>query len=82
MYPDWQFLYWFRSVFWKKDDFVYRDERTGAEVKPGQGKALIWLATASVLGGGVFLGQDWIRRELPIRLREFDTKTFLRSLTA
>lgn len=82
MYPDWQFLYWFRSVFWKKNDFVYRNEKTGAEVKPGKVKTLIWLATVSALVGGTFWGRDWIQRELLTRLRGLDAKNFLKSLTA
>ncbi|KAF1841845.1 cyclohexanone 1,2-monooxygenase [Cucurbitaria berberidis CBS 394.84] len=60
MYPDWQFLFWFRSVFWKKNDFVYRDEETGKEVMPGRGKTVVWLLTLGALAGGAFIGRDWV----------------------
>lgn len=82
MYPDWQFLYWLRSVFWKKNDFVYRDEATGKEVKTGRGKSLLWLLTAASLVGGVFVGRDWIQDELPRRLKEIDPRTLVKSLRA
>jgi hypothetical protein len=81
LYPDWQFLYWFRSVFWKKNDFVYRDEKTGEEVQPGAGKRHVLLATAGVLAVSAFFGRDWIRDELPNRLRNFDARAFAKSLT-
>ncbi|KAF1942152.1 FAD/NAD(P)-binding domain-containing protein [Clathrospora elynae] len=82
MYPDWQFLYWFRSVFWKKNDFVYRDEQTGEEVKPRGGKTMVWLGTVGALAVGMYMGRDWIQDELPRRLRNLDAGTFVRSLTA
>jgi hypothetical protein len=52
MYPDWQLLYWWRSVFWKKADFVYTDERTGEEVRPGELKkwAGRFIMAAAVVG--------------------------------
>ena len=81
MYPDWQFLYWFRSVFWKKRDFVYRDERTGKEIKPGRGKALLWLVTAGAFAGGVFFGKDRIVDELPRRVQRIDAKGLVRIVT-
>ncbi|RMZ72301.1 monooxygenase [Pyrenophora seminiperda CCB06] len=74
MYPDWQFMYWLRSIFWKKHDFVYRDERTGGEVRPGSGKVTIWLATAGALACGAYFGRDWIQVELPQRLGELITR--------
>ena len=82
MYPDWQFLYWFRSVFWKKNDFVYRDERTGKEVKPGRGKTLVWLLTVGALAGSAFMGRDWVQEELPRRLKDFDPRLFAKILTS
>jgi hypothetical protein len=54
MYPDWQVLYWWRSVFWKKRDFVYRDERSGEEVVPGEGMRWVRrILLAALLVGGV-----------------------------
>lgn len=82
MYPDWQFLFWFRSVFWKKNDFVYRDEATGKEVKPGRGKVTLWLLTATSLAGVAFMGRDWIRDDLPRRFKELNPSTLLKSLRA
>ncbi|KAI4703280.1 hypothetical protein J4E81_002158 [Alternaria sp. BMP 2799] len=82
MYPDWQFLYWLRSIFWKKGDFVYRNEKTGEEFRPGTTKTILWLATAGALAGGAFFGRDWIQDELPRRLRNFDARTLVRSLKA
>ena len=81
MYPDWQFLYWFRSVFWKKNDFVYRNEKTGEEFRPGTGKKIFWLATAGALAASAFLGRDWIQDELPRRLRNFDARALVQRLT-
>ncbi|KAH7405951.1 hypothetical protein DE146DRAFT_779382, partial [Phaeosphaeria sp. MPI-PUGE-AT-0046c] len=48
MYPDWQFWYWWRSVFWKRGDFVYRDERTGEVVRPGE--AMRWARRIMLAG--------------------------------
>jgi hypothetical protein len=54
MYPDWQFLFWWRSVFWRKADFVYKDERTGEVVRPGETKKkVIWGLIAMVIVLGV-----------------------------
>lgn len=80
MYPDWQFLYWLRSIFWKRNDFVYLDEMTGEEVNPGAGKTMLWLATAGALAGGVYFGQDWMRDELPRRVKNLDIKALIRSV--
>jgi hypothetical protein len=81
MYPDWQFLYWFRSIFWKKSDFIYRNEMTREEFRPGTGNTLFWLATAGILAGGAFLGRDWIQDELPRRLKSLDARTLVQNLT-
>ena len=82
MYPDWQFLYWLRSIFWKKNDFIYRNEKTGEEFRPGTTKTILWLATAGVLAGSAFFGRNWIQDELPRRLRNFDARALVRSLIA
>ena len=82
MYPDWQFLYWLRSIFWKKGDFVYRNEKTGEEFRPSTTKTILWLATAGALASGAFFGRDWIQDELPRRLRNFDARALVRSLKA
>lgn len=82
MYPDWQFLYWLRSIFWKKNDFVYRNEKTGEEFRPGTTKTILWLATAGVLAGSAFFRRDWIQDELPRRLRNLDARTLVRNLKA
>ncbi|UPX13704.1 uncharacterized protein EKO05_0004203 [Ascochyta rabiei] len=82
MYPDWQFMFWWRSVFWRKQDFVYRDEKTGQEVEPGNKKR--WLVRALTLGAlvAVFVNRDWVAEELPKRLKEFDGRESLRGLVA
>ena len=80
MYPDWQFLFWIRSIFWKKNDFVYLDEKTGREVNPRARKAVLWLATAAALAGGAFFGRDWIKNELFRRLRSIDTRGIVKSV--
>jgi len=81
MYPDWQFMYWLRSIFWRKQDFIFRDHNS-AEVEPGRTrKWALRVLTLSALVG-VFVGRDWLRAELPRRLREFDGKAFVKSLTA
>jgi hypothetical protein len=52
MYPDWQFWYWFRSVFYKESDFLYREEKTGRRITPGS-----WRKTLSKLvGAGALVG--------------------------
>jgi hypothetical protein len=83
MYPDWQFAYWWRSVFWKKADFVYRDENSGKQVSPGE--RMRWIrriVVASVLVGAV-VKRDVLRDVLAdgVRgLREVDAKEMLRGL--
>ncbi|KAJ4992674.1 hypothetical protein SVAN01_01720 [Stagonosporopsis vannaccii] len=81
MYPDWQFMFWLRSVFWKKQDFVFRDG-SSKEVEPG--KTRKWLLRLLTVGtfAGLFVGRDWLRYELPRWLRDFDGKALFRSLTA
>ncbi|KAL2357051.1 hypothetical protein BJ546DRAFT_426549 [Cryomyces antarcticus] len=52
MYPDWQFWFWWRSVFVKRADFVFRDAGTGRErsVAVGVGTAVRrWAAVLGVL---------------------------------
>ena len=79
MYPDWQFLYWLRSVFWKKHDFVYRDERTGKEVKPGSTpRTLAWVLVVTALAAGTFMGPEWVVKEVPRRLREVGARGLVR----
>ena len=82
MYPDWQFLFWLRSIFWKKNDFVYLDEKTGKEVNPRARKAVLWLATAAALAGGAFLGRDWIQDELPRKLKGLDARGLVKNMIA
>lgn len=74
MYPDWQFSYWLRSIFWKKADFVYRDEKSGAEVSPGKGvRWLRRLVLAAVLGGALFK-RDRIMQEVFKGVRELKAR--------
>lgn len=54
MYPDWQFWYWLRSVFWKKDDFVYR-EKGGKQVKIPS-RLPLWIRTLTLAAGFGGLG--------------------------
>ncbi|KAF3045515.1 hypothetical protein E8E12_008910 [Didymella heteroderae] len=81
MYPDWQFMFWLRSIFWRKQDFVFKDEQA-RKVQPGRTKKwLLRVLTASAFVGA-FVGKNWLREELPRRLREFDGRELVRSLTA
>lgn len=81
MYPDWQFMFWFRSVFWKKQDFVFKDG-SSREIEPG--KTRKWLLRLLTVGAfaGVFLGRDWLRDELPRWSRRFDGRALIASVTA
>ena len=81
MYPDWQFLFWWRSVFWRKQDFVFKDE-TSRQIEPGWTRK--WVLRMLTVGAfvGVFVGKDWLRGQLPQQLREFDGKAVIKSLTA
>jgi hypothetical protein len=81
MYPDWQFMFWLRSIFWRKQDFVFKDGKA-REVQPGRTRK--WLLRALTAGAfaGIFLGKDWLREELPRWLREFDAREVMKSLTA
>ena len=58
MYPDWQYWYWFRSVFIKKEDFIYKEEDTGKVVWPDAGRKLAWLVGTGLLVGGAIWGWD------------------------
>ena len=80
MYPDWQFLFWLRSIFWKKNDFVYLDEKSGREVNPRARKAVLWLATVAALASGAFFGRGWIQNVLLRRLRNIDARGIVRSV--
>lgn len=82
MYPDWQFMFWWRSVFWRKQDFVYKDEKTGREVEPGRVRkwTLRFLTLSAVVG--TYLGRDWLVQELPTRLKELDGRALMRNLIA
>lgn len=79
MYPDWQFWFWFRSVFYKKNDFVYRDEKTGKEVKPVGScirTGVLIVGTGALMSAGLVL-MDGV--EVVQRLKAFDLKSFLNS---
>jgi len=79
MYPDWQYWFWFRSVFWKRRDFLYRDERTGNEVGQSVIGKFAGLFAAVGLVCGAILGREWLMEELPRRLRVFDLNMLARS---
>lgn len=81
MYPDWQFMFWLRSIFWRKQDFIFRNEKS-EEIEPGRTRK--WAVRLLTLGAlvGVFTGKDWLRVELPRRLKDFDGRAAIRSLTA
>lgn len=81
MYPDWQYWYWIRSVFWKKGDFEYRDEKTGEEIKGSVAGKLVVILATGVLVGGALMGKDWIRDELPRRLRDLDPKALITTIS-
>ncbi|KAH4042377.1 hypothetical protein HBI09_012160 [Parastagonospora nodorum] len=74
MYPDWQFQYWWRSVFWKTADFVYRDEKSGAGVSPGAGVRWIRRLVLAALVGGAFFKRDRIMQEVFKGVRELKAR--------
>jgi hypothetical protein len=76
MYPDWQLLYWWRSVFWKKADFVYTDERTGEDVRPGEFKK--W--AGRFVMAAALVGVVVKREELLEQLRRSDVKGLMSRL--
>lgn len=82
MYPDWQFWYWFRSVFWKKGDFVYRDEKTGEPVRPGE--AMKWVRRVLLAGlvAGVVVKREAIVDATSKVLRRLDTRQLIRTMGA
>jgi hypothetical protein len=79
MYPDWQYWYWFRSIFFKSNDFVYRDEQTGLEVRPSGSwikTTALWVGMGALMGVGLFsVGllqpNDVIKRFGLLNLRDF-----------
>jgi hypothetical protein len=79
MYPDWQYWYWFRSVFFKKNDFVYRVEGSGEVAGAEWGRALAWLVGTGLLVGGAFAGRDFIMDGAK-RLRGLDVKALMGSV--
>jgi hypothetical protein len=81
MYPDWQYWFWLRSIFWKRGDFEYRDEKTGEEVKKSVVGKLAVLAATGALVGGIFMGQEWVTAELPRKLRQLDPRILIRSIS-
>jgi hypothetical protein len=74
MYPDWQFWFWWRSVFVKKGDFVYRDETTGAEVSPGERMRWVRRITMAVVK------RDWMIDVVSNGFKRFGTGHLLRGL--
>ena len=87
MYPDWQYWYWFRSVFYKKSDFVYREEQSGCEITPRTSGS--WLKTLSTLmGTGALVGAALIstglvdQKEVVARLRGLDPKVLVKQLSS
>ncbi|KAH7078220.1 hypothetical protein FB567DRAFT_130217 [Paraphoma chrysanthemicola] len=78
MYPDWQFAYWWRSVFWRRADVVYRDEKSGREVRPGElGR---WARRITV---GVLVGLGWWKSDRILEgFRGVDLKGFVKGLKA
>ncbi|CAI6335770.1 unnamed protein product [Periconia digitata] len=69
MYPDWQYLFWLRSVFWKKSDFEYRDEKTGVVVSRSSsgllslaGLMAVSLMVGSAVWGGEGVTEGWITK--------------------
>jgi hypothetical protein len=80
MYPDWQYWYWLRSVFWKRGDFLYRDERTGKEAQADLAPKLVGMVAMGALVYGVIFGREWVVEELPRRVKDFDPKMFVSSV--
>jgi hypothetical protein len=80
MYPDWQLWFWWRSVFLKKGDFMYRDEKTGAEVSPGEGIRWTRRITMIVILTGAVIKRDWMMDMASQGLRKLDARHLLRGL--
>jgi len=68
MYPDWQYYFWLRSIFWNTEDFQYRDEKTGKKVSPSNIQGLVTVGAAGILVVGVFLKRDLIRDVISMHL--------------
>jgi hypothetical protein len=66
-------LYWWRSVFVKKADFVYRDEKTGKEVRPGETGR--WMRRVLVAAAVAALMVK--REEVVKRLKEVNLKSLV-----
>jgi hypothetical protein len=81
MYPDWQYWYWLRSIFYKKADFRYKDKED-KEVSAGLDLARTLTLTVG-MGVAVVFGIERIRPDLEVGkvLREFDAKALLRSIS-
>jgi len=80
MYPDWQFLYWWRSIWWRRQDFVYRDEKSGDEVRPGEAARWVRRVVLTAALVGVMVKRDFVMDELPRRLRGLDVRSLVGSL--
>ncbi|KAH8723934.1 cyclohexanone 1,2-monooxygenase [Phaeosphaeriaceae sp. PMI808] len=80
MYPDWQFWYWIRSVFWKNGDFVYTDEKSGVVVRPGEGRKWVLRLVMVAALVGVVAKREWVLDEAR-RSRRVDVRGLLKSLT-
>ncbi|PVI06520.1 FAD/NAD(P)-binding domain-containing protein [Periconia macrospinosa] len=73
MYPDWQYLFWLRSIFWKKADFEYRDERTGEVVRRNKIDAgrVVGFSAAALLIAGTVWRREGAMEGLGASLKEF-----------
>ena len=60
LYPDWQFAFWLRSVFWNKGDFRYTTKNAKGERKEAgpSSAALQWTGRVALLG--MFVGAGLI----------------------
>lgn len=70
MYPEYQFWFWFRSIFVSGEDFQYADGRTGKAKSLTVGgwktiqRAVTTAAVCAALGVGVFRVQGWSVRDV------------------
>lgn len=58
---------------------MYMDERTGREVRPGEGMKWVRRGIVAAALAGVYLKRDVLLEELPRRLKSLDVRSLVRN---